>query len=78
MAVFFGVVKGNWIVLEGDARVEIRPVAPEKTDADTADLEAAEALAQQYEQALLLRAEAMVRLKERGQDIAPLLNTAIA
>jgi hypothetical protein len=38
----------------------------------------AEALVRQYERAMLLRAEAMVRLKERGQDIAPLLNTAIA
>src|SRR6185503_16880923 len=30
----------------------------------------AEALVQQYERAMLLRAEAMVRLKERGRDIA--------
>lgn len=32
-----------------------------------------EALVQQYERAMLVRAEAMARLKERGQDIAPLL-----
>jgi hypothetical protein len=32
-----------------------------------------EALVHQYERALLVRAEAMARLKERGQDIAPLL-----
>jgi hypothetical protein len=32
-----------------------------------------EALVQQYERAMLVRAEAMAQLKERGQDIAPLL-----
>jgi len=32
-----------------------------------------EALVQQYERALLVRAEAMARLEGRGQDIAPLL-----
>ena len=32
-----------------------------------------EALVQQYERAILVRAEAIARLKERGQDVAPLL-----
>jgi len=32
-----------------------------------------ETLLHQYERAMLVRAEAMVRLKERGHDIAPLL-----
>jgi hypothetical protein len=36
----------------------------------------AEALAQQYERTMLLRAEAIVRPKECVQDIAPLLNSA--
>ena len=36
----------------------------------------ADALVQQYERALLVRAEALVRLKERGQDIAALLGPA--
>jgi hypothetical protein len=33
----------------------------------------AEALVHQYERAMLVRAEAMARLKERGRDISPLL-----
>ena len=37
-----------------------------------------EALVHQYERAMLVRAEAIVRLKERGQDIAPLLNPTLA
>jgi hypothetical protein len=37
----------------------------------------ADALVQQYERAMLVRAEALVRLKERGQDIAVLLEPAI-
>ena len=37
-----------------------------------------EALIHQYERAMLVRAEAMARLKERGQDITPLLNSTLA
>jgi len=37
-----------------------------------------EALVHQYERAMVVRAEVMVRLKERGQDIAPLLNPNMA
>lgn len=37
-----------------------------------------EALLQQYERLLLVRAEALVRLKERGRDIAPLLEPRTA
>jgi len=37
-----------------------------------------EALVHQYERAMLVRAEAIVRLKERGQDVAPLLNPNMA
>jgi len=36
------------------------------------------ALVHQYERAMLVRAEAIVRLKERGQDVAPLLNPNMA
>jgi hypothetical protein len=48
MAVFFGVVKGNRVELEGDARlkdgarVEVRPVAPEGIDSSVTDLAEAE------------------------------------
>jgi hypothetical protein len=48
MAVFFGVVKGNRVELEGDAqlkagaRVEVRPVAPEGIDSGATDLAEAE------------------------------------
>ncbi len=37
-----------------------------------------DALAQQYERAMLVRAEAMVQLKERGQDITLLLDPVTA
>ncbi len=37
----------------------------------------AETLLQQYERALLVRADAMVRLKERGHDISPLLTRVL-
>jgi len=37
-----------------------------------------EELVQQYERAMLVRAEAMARLKDRGQDIAPLLEPVTA
>jgi hypothetical protein len=48
VAVFFGVVKGNRVELEGDARlkdgarVEVRPVAPEGIDTSATDLAEAE------------------------------------
>jgi hypothetical protein len=37
-----------------------------------------DALVQEYERAMLVRAEAMTRLKERGQDITPLLEPVTA
>lgn len=37
-----------------------------------------EALLHQYERAVLVRAEALARLKERGHDITPLLRSATA
>ncbi len=43
----------------------------EGLDADEQQM--VETLLHQYERALLVRAEAMVRLKERGHDISPLL-----
>lgn len=40
---------------------------------NTEEQQMAEALLHQYERAMLIRAEAMARLKERGRDIAALL-----
>jgi hypothetical protein len=40
---------------------------------DAEEQRIAETLLHQYERAMLVRAEAMVRLKERGHDISPLL-----
>lgn len=37
-----------------------------------------EALLQQYERLMLVRAEALVRLKEQGRDVAPLLESRMA
>jgi uncharacterized protein YnzC (UPF0291/DUF896 family) len=44
----------------------------------TEEQHVAETLPRQYERALLVRAEALARLKERGQDITPLLESLTA